>query len=159
MYKTVGVAALLVGLLVLTGRNSSAAPAAFTSPVIVAEGKLLNQTTPIPTTTIFTPPQTGLYRLSVYSFVSTADSSSRLGWNYTLNWTDDAGAESSNNILDVNSNAAPPLAWASVGAFGASPGCVATFEAIARVPVTYSFLRNDADNSAISLYWIVERLE
>jgi hypothetical protein len=56
MYKALCVAALLVGLLALTGRSSSAAPAPFTSPVIVAKGKLVNQTAPISTTTIFTPP-------------------------------------------------------------------------------------------------------
>jgi len=67
MYKTLCVAALLVGLLALTGRSSSAAPAPFTPPVTVAKGKLLNQTGLIPTTTIFTPTQTGLYRLSAYS--------------------------------------------------------------------------------------------
>jgi hypothetical protein len=140
-------------------RSADASPTTPSSAPIVAKGRLLNQIAPIPTTTIFTPTQTGLYRLSVYSYVSTADPASGQGWNYTLNWTDGSGVESSNNILDVNSSSTPPSAWASAGAFGASPGCVSVFEALANSPVTYSFNRGGPDNSAISLYWIIERLE
>src|SRR6266496_6591181 len=82
MYKTLCVVALLAGLVALTGRSSSAAPAPFTSPLIVAKGKLVNQTAPIPTTTIFTPNQTGLYRISVYVTLTKSDPSSQSFWNY-----------------------------------------------------------------------------
>lgn len=160
MYKTIAVAALLVAVFAFVSgsRSADASATATISAPIVARGEVLNQSTPIPTTTIFTPTQTGLFRLSVYAYLSTSDVSSNQGWNYTLNWTDGAGAESSNNILDVNSNQTPPLAWASVGETQNSPGCVTVFEAVANSPVTYSFFKNP-DNSAVSVYWIVERLE
>src|SRR5258706_13448177 len=70
MFKTLCVAVLLLSTFALTqARNSTVGPV---SPPIVARGKLLNQTAPIPTTTIFTPTQTGLYRLSVYGTVTTS---------------------------------------------------------------------------------------
>src|SRR5258706_2567445 len=70
MFKSLCVAVLLLSTFALPqARNSTVGPV---SPPIVARGKLLNQTAPIPTTTIFTPTQTGLYRLSVYGTVTTS---------------------------------------------------------------------------------------
>src|ERR1700730_7883111 len=66
MNKTLCAVALLMGTLALTGSQSAAVPAAPTSPPIIARVKLANQTAAIPTTTIFTPAQTGLYRISLY---------------------------------------------------------------------------------------------
>jgi len=88
------VAALLAGLLALTGRSSSAAPAPFTSPLIVAKGKLINQTTPIATTKIITAPQSGLFRLSVYATLAKSDPTSDSSWLFNVAWTDDSGVES-----------------------------------------------------------------
>jgi hypothetical protein len=69
MHKTLCVAVLLLPTFALAQGGKSATPP-FPSPLIVAKGKLVNQTAPIPTTTIFTPIQTGLYRLSVYATVT-----------------------------------------------------------------------------------------
>ena len=159
MYKTLCVAVLLLATIVFTSgsKPADASATGLPSPVVVAKGKLFNQTTSITTTTLFTPASTGLYRLTVYATVSSADQSSFQGWNYVLTWADDAGAESSNNILAVNANATPPNAWGSSTFL--SPGCVSTFEAIANSPVTYSFEQTGPSSTAISLYWVVERLE
>src|SRR5258706_13944405 len=89
MFKTLCVAVLLLSTFALTqARNSTVGPV---SPPIVARGKLLNQTAPIPTTTIFTPTQTGLYRLSVYGTVTTSTCSGSSGVPKSQ-WTHDVGA-------------------------------------------------------------------
>src|SRR6266536_3222650 len=99
MYKALCVAALMVGVLALTGRNSSASPAPLTSPLIVAKGKLVNQTAEIPQTTIYTPSATGLYRLNAYMVETSPISSQGVYWSFNLLWTDDGGAQSNGSNM------------------------------------------------------------
>ena len=158
MDKILCVAALLVGLLALTGRSSSAAPAPFTSPMIVAKGKLLNQTAPITTTTIFTPTQTGVYRLSVYATLTQTGLNSQSAWSYNLGWTDDAGTQSEGALLYCYGSNAP--GQFSYENFFPQGGVVLPFEAKAGMPVTYAVSQiGPPDNSAYSLYYTLERLE
>ena len=162
MYKALCVAVAVAGLLALTGRNSSAAPTPFTSPLIVAKGKLVNQTAPIPTTTIFTPSQTGLYRLSVYATITTSDTSSQSNWNVSLFWTDGAGSERVNTLLLGLNNTATQFTSGWAYQLGASPagGAVAVFGVSGGTPITYSVTQQGSpDNSAYSLYYTLERLE
>src|SRR6266852_6871269 len=93
MHKTLGIAVVLLAVFAFTSgsRSADASPATPISPPIVAKGKLLNQTAPIPTTTIFTPVQTGLYRLSVYGTLTTGAQNSNSFWSYSPVWTDDSG--------------------------------------------------------------------
>jgi hypothetical protein len=157
MYKTLCVVILLVGVFALAGRNSVASPAtSVTSPQIVAKGRLVNQTAPIPTTTIFTPAQNGLYRLSVYATVSKADASSSAFWFYSAGWTDEAGIESAFDLLNGYSNTLGQ--FQSPGLYG---GASLTFEAKAGTPVTYSVTHDppSPDNSVYALYYTLERLE
>src|SRR6266516_3545129 len=71
MYKALCVVALLVATIALSSTSKSGAlPAPFPSPLIVAKGRILNQNAPISTTTIFTPTQSGLYRLSLYGTIT-----------------------------------------------------------------------------------------
>ncbi len=156
MFKTLCVAVLLLSTFALTqARNSTVGPV---SPPIVARGKLLNQTAPIPTTTIFTPTQTGLYRLSVYGTVTTSTCSGSY-WSLNPEWTDDSGAlqASANGILQSNGNC--------LGSFllfnsGFSTGATITLEAKAGTAITYSVDQvGAADSSAYSLYYTLERLE
>ncbi len=157
MYKTLFSAVLVVGLLSLTGRSSSAAPAPFTSPLIVAKGKLINQTAEIPTTAIFTPAQGGLYRLSVYATVVRVDPNGHSTWNYNFGWSDDAGPETENGLLFGNG---VQLGQFQYGSFSALGGTVFPFEAKAGMPITYSVTNTGSpDNSAYSLYYTLERLE
>jgi hypothetical protein len=162
MYKTLSVAVLLAATfaVVLGIRHADALPATGSpSPLIVARGKFTHITQSIPTTTLFTPSATGLYRLSVYTTLSTPIPSSEQDWYYVLGWTDDGGLETSNQTVYVNSSQVPPNAWGSAANAGLSPGSVSTFEAVAGSPVTYSFILSSPDNSVSSLYWAVERLE
>ncbi len=158
MYKTLCVAVLLLVTLVLAGSQSTAVPAAtFNSPQIVAKGKLSNQTTPFPTTTIFTPTQTGMYRLSVYATISTSDPNSHTAWIYNLGWTDDAGAQSEGGLLYGNGATSGQFQYGSFQALG---GTVLPFEAKAGTPITHSMSQSGPpDSSAYTLYYTLERLE
>jgi hypothetical protein len=156
MYKTLCVAVLLLPTFALAQGGKSATPP-FPSPLIVAKGKLVNQTAPIPTTTIFTPIQTGFYRLSVYATVTKTDPSSQSYWNFNMGWTDDAKAVAVNNILYTTGNVSGPFSYPNLGTIG---GTSAPFEAKAGTPVTYSVTQdNGPDSSAYSLYYTLERLE
>lgn len=157
MYKTLCVAVLLLPTFALTqARNSAATPV---SPPIVARGKLVNQTAPIPTTTIFTSAQDGLYRLSAYATIIKADPSSSSSWDYLPSWTDDSGLLNTANPLLFSSPSNQylgPFAWSDVGIFGGT----LILEAKAGTPITYSVTQSGPpDNSAYSLYYTLERLE
>jgi len=103
MHKTLGAAVLLLSMFSLAQSSKPTAPAStFTSPVIVAKGKLRNQMTTIPTTTILTPSQDGLYRLSVYATITNVDPASASGWGVTVGWTDDAGVQAANFLMSGN---------------------------------------------------------
>ena len=158
MYKTLCAVALLLGTLALSGSQSAAIPAASpSSPPIIARVKLTNQTAAIPTTTIFTPAQTGLYRASLYMTQTTAVPTSNGVWFFEIVWTDDAGTESAAPI-SVNVNQVPPNAWGNYGY--TNGGTLLVFEAKAGQPVTYTVpFGGTGDGGAYSLYFTVERLE
>src|SRR4051812_13650042 len=102
MYKTLCVALVVAGLLAFTGRSSRAAPAPFTSPVVVVKGKVLNQTSDF-SNAIFTPSDSGLYRLSAYATVTTADPNSTSNWLYTFSWSDvTGGTQSATALASIN---------------------------------------------------------
>jgi hypothetical protein len=73
MYKTLCAAVLLVTTLAFMSGSKSvgSAPPSLTAPVIVASGKLVNQTEPI-SKTIYTSGVSGLYRISAYATITTA---------------------------------------------------------------------------------------
>src|ERR1700735_3987191 len=74
-------------------------------PCIVASTSLTGQTTPLPLTTIYTPPASGVFRVSTYLSVSKAHSSG-VTWSLTLGWTDDNGVRSaSTTVAENGSNA------------------------------------------------------
>jgi hypothetical protein len=161
MYKTLCVVALLLATFVFTSgsKPADASPVTPVSPPIVAKGKLVNQTAPIPTTTIFTPTQVGLYRISVYMTLTKVDIASNSTWWFTMNWTDDGGAESAGNLVNLIDNQGPPQAY-GIQQNGAMFGPVLSFESAAGTPVTYVVGQSGgSDNSAYSLYYTVERLE
>ena len=62
---------------------------------ILARVALSGQTADIPTTTIYTPTSTGLFLVNAYCVVTTGLSDSPP--TFTLNWTDDSGAQSNAN--------------------------------------------------------------
>ena len=157
MYKNLSIAVLLVAFGLDTARTTGLPASTPTSPTIVASIALTNQTATIPPTTVFTPTQTGLYRLSVYMTQTVSVPRSTSEWRYNLAWVDDAGVEGTGfyGVISVSTAKTPPSAWGSSN--GTSPGNVAIFQAIAGQPVTYSVLCNKA-GGAYSLYFTVEQL-
>jgi hypothetical protein len=148
MYKAICVAAL-IGTLAFTGRNPIAS-LGFTYPVVVAKGKLLNQSIAIPTTTIFTPSETGLYRASVYMTMTQSVSTTSV-WQFNLFWTDDAGVESA-PVVGVYTNGTPPNASSFSDSF--SPA----FEAVAGQPVSFQTV-GQTNTGEYSLYYTIERIQ
>ena len=158
MYKALCVTVLLLPTFALTQARKPATPP-FPSPLIVAKGKLPNQTAPIPTTTIFTPTQTGLYRLTVYATISKADPSSQSSWCYSLSWRDDAGPQfwEASQLLCQGGNSPYPFIYESQTSLG---GTTLPFEAKAGTPITHNMTQlGSLDSSAYSLYYTLERME
>jgi hypothetical protein len=163
MYKILCVAVLLLPTFAVTQESKphSASAGTFSSPQIVAKAKLPHQTAAIATTTIFTPVQDGLYRLSVYATLLNTGTTG-LNWNFNLGWTDDAGAESINALL--NGYDQIPGQFGQFYGFSGNPeqigGPVIAFEAKAGQPITYSVTQSgDPDGTSYSLYYTLERLE
>ena len=165
MNKALCVMVLLLGGALMV-KSSDGSSAGSTSPVIVAKGRFVSRSTPIPTTTMFTPQQTGLYRLSVYMTAIRNGAPSITGWSYSFSWADDAGIENTSDI-NLNGNGLtylhpgnqPPSAYA-YSDWTIVPGAVVPFEAIAGVPVTYAVTELTPTNgSTYSLYYTVEHLE
>lgn len=161
MYKSLCIGVLLLAAFAFTSGHKAAdasptAPTALTSPAIVAKGALPNQTATI-TTTLYTPTQTGLYRLTVYATITKADPNSQSYWYYNLAWTDDGGSESEGSI--VYQNVIAPRQFIYEGLF-TQGGAIVPFQAKAGTPITHSMLQGGPpDNSAYSLYYTLERLE
>jgi hypothetical protein len=160
MYKTFCVAVALLAAFAFTSDNkpAGASPTTPISAPIVAKGKMLNQTAPIPTTTIFTPAQNGLYRLSAYATV-TAGTCSGSSWAYTPAWSDDSGVLGSEyGVLQSNNDCLGP--FISVVSYDYTSGEAVTFEAKGGTAITYSVSQfGSPDGSAYSLYYTLERLE
>jgi hypothetical protein len=168
MYKSICAVALLLAAFAFASgsRSADASPTTPSSPIIVARGKLLNQTAPIPTTTIVTPTQSGLYRLSIYMFLTVPNVNSCGFWRYMLSWSDSAGAEqygqfyaNTGPVLSLSGGQAPPGAWA-YNTYNA-PSQVVTFQAVAGSPITYSVVQEQCigENGTYDLYYALERLE
>ena len=155
MYKALCAAALLMATFALTSgsKPADAAATGLPSPVIVSRMTFKNVTTEIPTTTIFTPQQDGLFRLSLYDVETTPGSGS---WTFFFNWTDDAGAESGNSFV-LAADGTPPQAYGGAGS--GIPGSVMVFRGKSGTPVTFfTFLAGGNDGGTYSLYLTVERL-
>ena len=156
MYKVLCAAAILLASVTLAPFASASG---LPSPVIVAKGKLTNQTAPIPAITLFTPTQTGLYRLSVYAALLKSNPASNSNWNYNVTWTDDSGVtNNSNPVLYAFGYQNPGIFFSNLGGTFAGPAL--TLVAGAGTPITYSMTQSGPpDSSAYSLYWVLERLE
>ena len=159
MFKALCVAVLLVPIFAIAQTTKASTTPPFASPVIVAKGKFVNQTAPIPTTTIFTPPQTGLYRLSVYATLTKSDPASLSSWSYGVNWTDDTGAQQYGGGVQFAAGNSPTGQFTFENFFD-NGGPTVVFEAKAQTPITSTMTQiGPPDNSAYSLYYTLERLE
>lgn len=123
-------------------------------PCVVAKARLINQKAPIPTATVFTPERDGLFRISPYMTITTADQTSQSSWFLGMNWTDDAGVESA-TLLTAQDRFLGPATYFSTGTLGDW-----VFEAKRGTPISVNITQSPApDNSAYSLYYVVEVLE
>jgi hypothetical protein len=75
------------------GASTSAYVAMPSAPAVVATIALYNQTAGIPTTTLYTPPTTGLYRFTIY-LATTAVCNTTGDWDVNLQWTAFGGIQS-----------------------------------------------------------------
>jgi hypothetical protein len=158
MYKNLSIAVLLFAFGLVAIRSTGTPVPTATSPIIITKRKLVNQTAPIPTTTIFTPTHDGVYRLSSYATLTTADPNSNSFWSFNIGWTDDAGSQVYNGLLfdPQVDRATGPFVWSQIAPYGAT----VLVEAKAGTPITYSVtLEGVADNSAYSLYYTLEQIE
>jgi hypothetical protein len=158
MYKTIPVAVLLLAIFAFTSGSKSvgALPTGQTSPVIVARGALRNQTATIPTTTVFTPKDDGLYQLTVYADITQSNPASQSYWNFTPAWADDTGVQTDNGVLWGNGASYGPF-YSSNSYLG---GTMIPFEAKAGMPITYTVTQTGPpDGSVYALYYTLERLE
>jgi hypothetical protein len=159
MYKTLGAAALLLAIFAFTSGNrfAGATPASPASPTIVASRALIGRTTMIPTTTLFTAPATGLYRVSAYIAMSTPGTTG-CPWDLTEGWTDDAGVEAASEILQVSSLAKPPAAY-GYGENALTQTVV--MRALAGSDVTFNVPATgcSGDNGTHELFMTAERLQ
>jgi hypothetical protein len=121
------------------------------SPRIVAKFARTGQTATIPLTTLFTPEEDGLYRLSAY-FVMESNISANSDWVFQFIWTDHGGSANSVATLAANQNAAPPSSFQQT---------VIAFNARAGAPVSYVVepSTNPPQNATYDLYFTVEKLE
>src|SRR5258708_639020 len=162
MNKPLAVAGLVLGPLVLGfATNNSDTATGFVGPHVVATVKVTNQTAAIPTTTIYRPRQSGLYRISSYIATTTPGNLDGGYWNLWLGWTDDAGAETM-APLELRGVVTPPNAYGytpSTGDLNAFPGGGSSFviRAVAGTPVTYA-VTNTGTNGTYEVVLAVERL-
>jgi hypothetical protein len=158
MYKSIcTVAVLLVAFAFLSGsRSADASPATPLGPVIVAKGEAPNQTAPIPTTTLFTPTQDGLYRVSAYATMTKPGPENSGSWSFNVAWTDDAGRQQEQFALDGSFNVQGPF----LNDYNFYGGAVRIFEAKAGTPITFNLREGGVSAGAeYSLYYTLERLE
>jgi hypothetical protein len=157
MYKPISAIAVVLLIVAFGASESKTAGASPTTPVgpeIVAKGKLLNQTAPIPTTAIFTPTQSGLYRLSFYGSITTADPGSISYYYLNIFWTDVSAAPQIYGGIMTSANGT--LGWWENG-FPPSP---VTFQAIAGAPISFSVGQaNGPDSAVYALYYTLERIQ
>jgi len=162
MYKSLCVATVLVAAFAFTSSSKSVAtlPSSPTSPVIVARGTITNQTKPFETT-IFTPTQDGLYRLSVYATVTTAGSSDNSYWTYLFGWTDATGMEQETQpMLKAPHSQLGQFSDIESGILNLEGGITRTFQASAGTRIVHQITASGPlDDSAYALYYVLERIQ
>jgi hypothetical protein len=149
MHKTLCIAVLLSTLALTSGgKPADASPTTPPSPVIVARVGLLNQTAAIPQTTVFTPTQSGVYRVSPYLALTTKPNDGF--WYFDVYWTDEGGTRSASQMLSLSGDYGRDPNGSVVGSF--------TFRAIAGQPVSYGVSTCCSAGGTYELFFVVERL-
>jgi hypothetical protein len=154
MYKSVFVLAVVAAALVFFVKESNGVPAtSITTPGIVAKIRLTGQTATIPSTTVFTPAQSGLFRATAYMSITVPSGGGGV-WAMSLYWTDDAGSETA-YLAELGTTSAPPYSYAT--SEQGDPASSITFYAVSGVPVTC--LIGNGPGGTYDAFLVVERLE
>jgi hypothetical protein len=132
---------LVCSLIVL----ASAAAFAQSSPQIVAQVSLQNQSADIPRTVLVTPTASGIYRITAY-FVSGSNSATG-GWGLRLHWKDEDGGRIT------------PIRWADLGRLTHVISVTYTVRSITGQPIQFSVNGFDSPNFSYNLFITVEQLE
>jgi hypothetical protein len=155
MYKTLGIAVLLLAAVAFTSgsRRADASQTTLSSPLIVAKVTLTNQATIIPQTVIFTPPQSGLYRVSPYMALMTSPIT--CCWFFDFFWTDEGGAHEASGMMTLGENSCCGYGLDAISSD--VPGSF-TFRAVAGQPVSYDISGGGGNAGPYALYLVIERL-
>jgi hypothetical protein len=149
--------AAFTAALILGFASVAALAAEPTSPIIVARINRRNITKSIPTTTVFTPQDTGVFRVSSYLTITTPIAGEYI-WILSLNWGDDAGLETTNLAYGFSTQTPPDAYFGNIMAN--ENQAPFTFEAKAGQPVSLT-LEGPPQyaGSVCALAIIIERLE
>jgi|HubBroStandDraft_2_1064218.scaffolds.fasta_scaffold170402_2 hypothetical protein len=122
-------------------------------PTIVAQVALTAQTASIPTTTLITPKQSGLYRLSAYAVPTATVGESEVLFFFV--YADNAGPETLFFPVLANNQTG------CVGQPGASPDCsfISVVRDNAGVPLTFSATVPQGSDLTYDLFITVEQLQ
>jgi hypothetical protein len=161
MYKTLCAAAVLLTALVFMSGSKSVGSSqpVLTTPTIVASGKMLNQTAPF-SKLLFTAGTSGVYRLSTYATITSADPSSSGSWQYSFGWTDVTGVAQIGQVV-LGGNDAVVGQFHDMASGGMNIGGTSrTFQASAGTSITHSMIVfGTPDASAYSVFYTLERLQ
>lgn len=118
-------------------------------PRIVAKVKLLNQTAVISPTAIYTPRESGMYRVStvmVLTRIGTGEGNTNFYWGQlTFQSGKTPGSVNATNLLFV-------------AALGATQGVSSVVSSAGHPIMFYTFASGDVTNSMYNVYIVVERL-
>lgn len=153
--------ALLTAVIVcgLASTSFTPQPARATGQQRVWHGTIENVTGSIYAQTLFDPPATGQYRLSLYSEIAQPDATSDALWNLGLVWYDGAGTERAPSLQQLKSANAYPNAWGSPNGAGGQPGSVSTFVTAKDTPVILDVIKSHDDQAIVRIYWTIELVQ
>ena len=132
-----------------TAKNLTSLPIV---PRIVAQVSLTGQTNPISPTTVFTPSQSGLFRISPY-FLATNYTANGETWTMTYWFTDDLGSEHV-VLLCLNSNQGGSDSYAYV----CPGGPPFTFRAVAGTSIVFDVEGTPEAPFSYDLFFTIEQL-
>jgi hypothetical protein len=142
---------------VLVFKSAGSQNPSLTAPIIVASGSLTHHNKPFELP-MYTPTQDGVFRVSVYPTLTQSDPNSESAWYFVLVWTDGAGPGQSADLFYIPGNSKGPFLtyWGNVPLGGSST----VIQAKANTPIIQSMGQNgNPDNSAYSLFYVVEQLQ
>jgi hypothetical protein len=152
MRKMLGLMFLLIGTCSLCFAQATTPTTTTGFPRVVAHVSLTGQSHGIPSTTVFTPTVSGLYRISAYMTLTVPQE--QVGdWILGLGWNDDAGTEST-TLVEQPVSATPPFAYETNQNMNTF-----TFWAKTGIPVTYNVtVSGNPTGTQYELFFTIERL-